>query len=62
MRRFLLDTGAASDFINRRHGIHSRVGDAVLRGDIVGICVPVLCELWAGIERSAAPGTETSID
>jgi len=54
MRRYLLDTGVASDFIHRRHGIDSRVGDAVLRGDIVGICVPVLCELWAGIEWSAS--------
>jgi tRNA(fMet)-specific endonuclease VapC len=54
MRRYLLDTGIASDFIHRRRGVDSRVGDAVLRGDIVGICVPVLCELWAGIELSAS--------
>jgi tRNA(fMet)-specific endonuclease VapC len=54
MRRYLLDTGVASDFIHRRHGIDSRVGDAVLRGNVVGICVPVLCELWAGIELSAS--------
>jgi tRNA(fMet)-specific endonuclease VapC len=54
MRRYLLDTGMASDFIHRRHGVHSRVGHAALRGDVVGICVPVLCELWAGIELSAS--------
>jgi tRNA(fMet)-specific endonuclease VapC len=54
MRRYHLDTGMASDFIHRRHGVHSQVGDAALRGDIVGICVPVLCELWAGIELSAS--------
>jgi tRNA(fMet)-specific endonuclease VapC len=46
----------ASDFIHRRHGVDARVGDATLRGDIVGICVPVLCELWAGVELSASRG------
>ena len=54
MRRYLLDTGIASDFIHRRHDIDIRVGEAVLRGDIVGTCVPVLCELWAGVEVSAS--------
>jgi len=54
MRRYLLDTGIASDFIHRRHGVEFRVGDAVLRGDTVGICVPILCELWAGVEVSAS--------
>ena len=54
MRCYLLDTGIASDFIHRRHGVDSRVGDAVLRGDIVGICVPFLCELWSGIKLSAS--------
>src|SRR5438034_4714862 len=54
MRRYLLDTGMAGDFINRRQGVDSRVGDAALRGDIVGVCVPVLAELWGGIELSTS--------
>jgi tRNA(fMet)-specific endonuclease VapC len=53
MRRYLLDTGVAGDFIARRRGVDGRVRDAGIQGDIVGICVPVLAELWAGIELSA---------
>ncbi len=58
MRRYLLDSGIASDFIHRRNGVESRVGDAALRGHIVGICVPVLGELWAGVEVQRHPGPE----
>jgi tRNA(fMet)-specific endonuclease VapC len=53
MRRYLLDTGVAGDFIARRRGVDGRVREAAIRGDIVGICVPVLGELWAGMELSA---------
>src|SRR5262245_40700386 len=53
MRRYLLDTGIASDYINRRRDVHVRVREAVVRGDRVGICYPVLGELWAGMELSA---------
>lgn len=54
MSRHLLDTGTASDFINRRRGVDLRVREAVLHGDQVGICTPVLGELWAGMEYSAS--------
>ena len=49
MTRFLLDTGIASDFINRRYGVFERARAEVARGNCIGIGVPVL----AGIERSA---------
>jgi tRNA(fMet)-specific endonuclease VapC len=54
MRRFLLDTGIAQDFINHRHGVPERVNRERHQGNRVGICVPVLGELWSGIEGSAS--------
>ncbi len=53
MRRYLLDTGIAGDLIARRRGVDLRAREAVNQGDIVGICVPVLGELWGGMELSA---------
>jgi tRNA(fMet)-specific endonuclease VapC len=52
MTRFLLDTGIASDYLNRRHGVYDRARTEVARGNPVGIGVPVLAELVSGIERS----------
>lgn len=52
MRRYLLDTGIASDYVNRRHGVYRLANEAVRRGHRVGITVPVLGELWAGVEGS----------
>lgn len=54
MRRYLLDTGIAGDLIAKRKGIDARGRQAVLRGDRVGICMPVLGELWAGMQGSAS--------
>lgn len=54
MRRYLLDTGRAGDYFNRRAGVYVRVRDAVTRGDRVGVCVPVVGELFAGVELSAS--------
>jgi tRNA(fMet)-specific endonuclease VapC len=51
-----VDTGVAADLIARRRGVDIRVRDTVVRGDIVGVCVPVLGELWAGMELSATRG------
>lgn len=45
MTRFLLDTGVAADYINRRRGIYEQACDAIARGDRIGIGVPVLAEL-----------------
>jgi predicted nucleic acid-binding protein len=52
MRRFLLDTNSAGDYVSRRHETWEKARQAEARGDRVGICVPVLGELWAGIELS----------
>ena len=53
MTRFLLDTGMAADDINRRRGVFPRARDVVRLGGRIGICVPVLAELWYGIENSS---------
>jgi tRNA(fMet)-specific endonuclease VapC len=54
MKRFLLDTNAAADCIFRRRGVDTRVRQARLKGAKIGIGVPVLAELLAGIENSAS--------
>jgi tRNA(fMet)-specific endonuclease VapC len=54
MRRFLFDTGIASDYINRRHGVFERGREEVARGNRIGIGVVVLAELHYGIELSAS--------
>jgi tRNA(fMet)-specific endonuclease VapC len=52
MRRYLLDTGIAGDFINRRHGVYEHARQAVADGHRIGIGIPVLAELYYGIEFS----------
>ena len=54
MTRFLFDTGIASDYINRRHGVYERARLEVGRGNPIGIGLPVLAELVAGIEHSSS--------
>ena len=54
MSRFLLDTGIAGDFINRRRGVFERARHEVMRGNRVGIGIPVLAELAYGVEQSVA--------
>jgi tRNA(fMet)-specific endonuclease VapC len=54
MRRYLLDTGSAADCIFRRRGVHQRVKDARMAGGKIGIGIPVLAELLAGVEYSAS--------
>jgi tRNA(fMet)-specific endonuclease VapC len=53
MSRYLLDTGAAADTIFRRLGVHDRVKEAKAAGHRIGIGLPVLGELYAGVEYSA---------
>ncbi len=53
MTRFLLDTNAAADCIFRRKGVDERVRQMRLAGHKIGIAIPVLAELLAGIECSA---------
>jgi tRNA(fMet)-specific endonuclease VapC len=54
MRRYLLDTGMAGDFINRRRGVYERGQQEVASGNRIGIGIPVLAELVYGIEYSAS--------
>ncbi len=53
MKKYLLDTGIAGDFIKRRADVEARVRESVEQGHRVGICTPILGELWAGVENSA---------
>ena len=53
MRRYLLDTNAAADSIFRRLGVQDRVKGARAAGHRIGIGLPVLGELYAGVEYSA---------
>jgi tRNA(fMet)-specific endonuclease VapC len=54
MSRYLLDTGIAQDFINERNGVRERADDLRREGYRIGICTPVLGELWSGVEGSAS--------
>lgn len=53
MTRYLLDTGIAADFLNKRNGIFERARAERAKGNPVGIAMPVLAELAYGIEKSA---------
>jgi tRNA(fMet)-specific endonuclease VapC len=53
MTRFLLDTGSAGDYIHRRRCVYERARAAVASGHRVGIGLPVLAELWFGVENSS---------
>lgn len=53
MTMYLLDTNHLSAAINRDADIRARLRDAWLRGDRVGTCVPVLCELHTGLALTA---------
>jgi tRNA(fMet)-specific endonuclease VapC len=53
VRRYLLDTGIAQAFVNDHPGIRDRVIAERLKGNKIGICTPVLGELWSGVEGSA---------
>lgn len=54
MRRYLMDTGTANDWINRTGGTRDRAILAARDGHVLGICTPVLAERWAGVENSAS--------
>jgi tRNA(fMet)-specific endonuclease VapC len=52
MKRFLLDTSPAQNLINNVNGVRQRADLERRRGHKIGICTPVLGELWSGIEGS----------
>ena len=53
MSRYLLDTNAVADCVFRRRGVFDRVQTARLAGHRIGTGIPVLAEVFAGIEYSA---------
>ena len=53
-RHYLFDTGIAQDFQARRGGIRERAIESRKNGHRIGICVPVLGELWSGVECSSS--------
>ena len=52
--RYLLDTGIAQDFQARRGDVRGRAIAQRVLGHRIGICVPVLGELWSGVEFSSS--------
>lgn len=60
MRRYLLDTGIAGHYLYRRHGVYQRARSEAHRGHRVGICIPVLGELWFGVENSSSRERNTT--
>ncbi len=52
MKRYLLDTGPAQQFVNNTGGIRQAADRERRRGHRIGICTPVLGELWSGVEGS----------
>ena len=52
MRRYLFDTGVASDYICDRKGVQQRARALVKLGHRIGLCPPVYGELLGGIEAS----------
>lgn len=52
MRRYLLDTGSAADFIFRRGNAYSRAKAVQLQGGRIGIGLPTAGELLGGAEYS----------
>jgi tRNA(fMet)-specific endonuclease VapC len=52
--RYLLDTNAAADAMFRRRGVPERLKQVRAAGHDIGIGIPVLGELYAGIEFSAS--------
>lgn len=53
-RHYLLDTGIAQDYQAGRKGVRERAIEHRRQGHRIGICVPVLGELWAGVEFSSS--------
>lgn len=52
MKRYVLDTGIASDLINRRGPVFRIAREKTANGTTLGIAYPGLGELFAGVENS----------
>jgi len=53
-RAYILDTGPAFDFLFRRRGVNERVREVRRNGAKVGIGIPTLAEIIAGLEASTS--------
>jgi tRNA(fMet)-specific endonuclease VapC len=53
MRRFLLDTGIAGLYLDRKRGVYERAHDETTKGNRIGIAGPVLAELAFRAQGSA---------
>ncbi len=53
MKRYLLDSGARGDFIDHRRGVDVKVREARQRGSRIDTCMPVVAELFYGMEFSS---------
>src|SRR5262245_1205094 len=54
MRRYLLDSNTAGDLIEKRGNVPERARQARRKGGRIGIGMPVLAELYYGVEFSAS--------
>lgn len=52
--RVLLDTGCAGDYVHSRRGVYEKARAAIGAGLRVVIGLPVLAELWYGVENSSS--------
>lgn len=55
MRRFLLDTNHISKAINPAAAMAQRIVEAQRDGHRIGVCLPVLCEVEAGMRYVQRP-------
>jgi tRNA(fMet)-specific endonuclease VapC len=53
MKRFLLDTGIMGDVADRRRRVPERIREAQQSGGRIGTCMPVVAELFYGVEFSS---------
>jgi tRNA(fMet)-specific endonuclease VapC len=53
VNRYLLDTNMAGDLIDKRHGVDDRAREVRRNGGRIGIGIPVLAELYYGVEFSS---------
>lgn len=54
MKRYILDSGIAGDYMNRRHGVYERAKAEQKRGNKIGMGTPILAEMIAGLEKSVS--------
>jgi len=52
MSKYLLDSNAIADCVFRRRGVDVRAKQARLRGHLIGTAIPVMAELFGGLEYS----------